>query len=219
MTLARPIAVVGSGPILAIARSLAAELVGDGRVIAVELPPDRIAGADARTLIGRAPGEIEAFAAVGLHALNHARADLCAKLLEAGYSLATLVHPRAIVDRSASLESNVLVCGGAGVGPGASIGSGVTILDGARIEAGARIGPFAWIGANVAVGFGASVGAHTILRPGVHLDAAVPVGDHCELATPGLRQAAIPACTFDTPAFDRPVRIFRGRESAKGASA
>ena len=219
MTLARPIALVGSGPVLAIARSLAAELAGAESVIVVELPPDRIADANVRALIGRDPGEGDALAAGGLHALNHARSDLCSMLLHASAPLETLVHSRAIVDRTASVASNVVVCAGAGAGPGASIESGAVILDGARIEAGARIGPYAWIGANVAVGFGASVGAHTILRPGVNLDAGVPVGDHCELATPGLRQAAIPACTFDTPAFDRPVRIFRGRESAKGASA
>jgi len=219
VTLARPIALVGSGPVLAIARSLAAELAGAESVIVVELPPDRIADADVRALIGRDPGEVDAFAAVGLHALNHARSDLCARLLDAGYPLATLVHPRAIVDRTASVASNVVVCAGAGAGPGASIESGAVILDGARIEAGARIGPYAWIGANVAVGFGASVGAHTILRPGVNLDAGVPVGDHCELATPGLRQAAIPARTFDTPAFDRPARIFRGRDPGGAAPA
>jgi len=219
MNIIRLIAVVGSGPILAIARSLAAELVGEGRVIAVELPPERIADADVRALIGRAPGEVDAFAAVGLHALNHARSDLCAKLVDAGYRLATLVHPRAVVDGSAALASNVVVSAGGSVGAGAAVETGAVILDGARVEAGARVGAFAWIGANVAVGFGASVGAHTILRPGVNLDAAVPVGDHCELATPGLRQAAIPACTFDTPAFDRPVRIFHGRGPGGGAPA
>ena len=51
----------------------------------------------------------------------------------------------------------------------------------------------------------------TILRSGVNVDAGVPIGDHCELATPGLRQAAVIDRTFDTAAFERPVRIYRGR--------
>lgn len=210
MSIARPIAVIGSGPMLAVARAIATELGGADRLLVIELAPDRIADADVRAVIGRPPAEIDAFAAVGLHALNHARADLCAKLAEAGYVIATLVHPRAIVERSAVLDSNVIIGAGASIGPDAVIATGAVILDGARLEAGARVGSFAWIGANVAIGFGASVGAHTILRPGVNLDAGVPVGDHCELVTPGLRQAAVPDCTFDTPAFDRPVRIYRG---------
>ena len=118
MNFIRPIAVVGSGPILEIARSLATELLGPDRVIVAEARPERIADVDVRTLIGRVPGELDAFNAVRLHALNHARADLCAKLVDAGYALATLVHPRAFVDGSASLSSDVVVCTGGGIGPG-----------------------------------------------------------------------------------------------------
>jgi UDP-3-O-[3-hydroxymyristoyl] glucosamine N-acyltransferase len=127
-----------------------------------------------------------------------------------------LVHPRAMVDRSATLASSAIVCAGASVGPDASVEAGAVVLDGARIESGARVGPYAWIGANVAIGFGASVGAHTILRPGVNLDANVQVGSHCELSTPGLRQVAVPDCTFDTGAFDRPVRVYRAWSSTGG---
>lgn len=217
----RPLVLLGAGPVLTIARAIAADVSPGATAVVVDLPPDRIADADVRALVGTAPGPVDAFAAIGLHALNHARSDLCARLSAAGYALARLVHPRAIVDRSARLGVGVLIGAGASVGPGAEIGDGCVILDGARIEAGARVGAYAWIGANVAVGFGASVGAHTILRPGVNLDAGVPVGDHCELATPGLRQKAIPDRTFETPNFDRPVRVYapattRTREPADG---
>lgn len=206
----RPLAVVGAGPILAIARAIALELRPRAAFV-VELPPEAIPDADLRFLVGRAPAEADAFAAVGLHALNHARSDLARRFAELGYASTRLVHPRAHVDPSATLGANVLVGPLASVGPGCVVDDGAVVLDGARIEAGARVGAYAWIGANVAVGFGASVGAHSILRPGVGLDAGVPVGHHCELATAGLRQQAIADCTFDTPAFDRPVRIHRGR--------
>ena len=109
------------------------------------------------------------------------------------------------------MAPGVIVGAAASVGADAVIEIGAVVLEGARIETGSRIGAFAWIGANVAVGFGASVGAHSILRPGVNLDAGVPIGDHCEISTPGLRQAAVPDRTFDTAAFDRPVRVYRGR--------
>jgi acetyltransferase-like isoleucine patch superfamily enzyme len=215
MITARALAVIGSGPILMTARAIAMELHGLDRVVAVELPPDRIADADVCVLIGRSPADVDVFAAVGLHALNHARADLCAKLAEAGYTTVTLIHPRAIVDRSAVVASNVLVGAGASVGPDGVVEMGSVILDGARIEAVARVSAFAWIGANVVIGFGASVGAHTILRSGINIDAGVAIGDHCELATPGLRQTAVPDCTFDTPTFDRPVRVYCARQSGQ----
>lgn len=210
MSTARALAVVGAGPVLAIARSIATA-TRPRDVFVVELPPEAIPNADLAHLIGRTAAESDVFAAMGLHALNHARGDLIARLRHAGYPLARLVHPSACVDPSATLGENVLVGPHATIGPDCVVGDGAVILDGARVEAGSRIGDCTWIGANVAVGFGAAVGAHTILRPGVHLDAGVPVGHHCEIATPGLRQRAVPDATFDTPAFDRPVRIYHGR--------
>jgi acetyltransferase-like isoleucine patch superfamily enzyme len=215
---ARALAIVGSGPVFTMAHAIGVELRGIDQVVPIELSPDRIAEADVRALIGQSPGDVEIFVAIGVHALNHARADLCAKIAEAGYTTVNLIHPRAIVAHSAALASNVLVGAGASVGPNGVVGIGGVLLDGARIEAGARVGAFAWIGANVVVGFGSSVGAHTILRPGVNLDAGVPVGDHCELATPGLRQVAVPDCTFDTPAFKQPVRVYRGTTLASAPS-
>jgi acetyltransferase-like isoleucine patch superfamily enzyme len=208
------LAVIGAGPLLAVASAIAAR-TRELDAFDVDLPTDSIPEADLAFLIGRDSSEAEAFAAVGLHALNHARSDLAARLVSLGYRLARLVDPLGLVDPSATLGNNVLVGPHASIGPGCVVDDGAVILDGARIEAGARIGAFAWIGANVVVGFGASVGEHTILRSGVHLDAGVPVGHHCELATPGLRQKAVDDCTFDTPAFDRPVRIYRGRAAAR----
>jgi acyl-[acyl carrier protein]--UDP-N-acetylglucosamine O-acyltransferase len=207
--------VIGGGPLLAVAWMIA-QATRSSSAHKVDLPPEAIPDADLRLLVGRVPDDVDVFAAVGLHALNHARSDLVARLADAGFARTRLVHPSAFVDPTATLGENVLVAPHASVGPGCIVDEGAIVLDGARIEAGARVGAYAWIGANVAVGFSASVGAHTILRPGVHLDAGVPVGHHCELATPGLRQAAVGDRTFDTPAFDRPVRIYRGRLAGAG---
>lgn len=210
MTTARALAIVGAGPMLAIARAIGLE-TRPRDAFAVDLPPEAIPNADLRFLIGRPSVEVDAFAAVGLHALNHARSDLIARLDDAGYAMPSLVHPRSFVDPSATLGRNVLVGPHASIGPGCVVDDGSVVLEGARIEAGARVGAHAWIGANVAIGYGASVGAHSILRPGVNLDAGVPVGHHCELATPGLRQQGVPDRTFDTPTFPSLVRIYRGR--------
>lgn len=214
MSARSPMLVVGHGPVLEIARSIASAANAPAVPRFVEVTPDLIADTDLGALTGDArPGAL-AFAAVGLHALNHARSDLVARLRNSGFEAGTLVHASAFVDPTSRLAGNVLVNAGATIGPGCEIEEGAVVLDGARIEAGARVGAYAWIGANVVIGFGASVGAHTILRPGVNLDAGVPVGDHCELATPGLRQKAIEGSTFETPAFELPVRIFRAGRAA-----
>jgi len=209
----RPLALVGAGPALAIARSIAAAARPDTAWFVVELPPERIPEVDLRALIGRSPAEIDALAAVGLHALNHARSDLASRLDQAGYALARLVHPTATVDPTATLGTGVIIGAQASVGPDCVVDDGTVLLDGARLEAGARVGAYAWIGANVAVGFGARVGAHTIVRPGVSIDAGVPVGEHCELALSGLRQAAVPDRTLESVAFEHPVRVYRGRDA------
>lgn len=206
--------VVGHGPAFEIARSIASAADVPAVPRFIEVAPDQIAGADLGALAGVTPAGATAFAAVGLHALNHARSDLVARLRSSGFDLGTLVHASAVVDATSRLSLNVLVSAGATLGPGCEIEEGAVVLDGARIEAGARVGAYAWIGANVVIGFGASVGAHTILRPGVNLDAGVSVGDHCELATPGLRQKTIESSTFETPAFELPVRILRGGRGA-----
>lgn len=205
--------IVGSGPIHAIARSSSV-----ANAVIVDLPPDRIADADVAAIIGSPPSEARLFAAIGLHALNHARSDLVGKMRRAGYALLAIVHRSSHVDESATIGDNALIAAGASIGPACEIGEGAVILDGARVEAGARIGPYAWIGANVVVGFGAAVGAHTIVRPGVNLDAGVPVGHHCELTVPGLRQTEVADCTFETVQFPRSARIFLGGAPARTKS-
>lgn len=214
MSAPRALAIVGAGPALAMARAIAAATRPDTAWFVVELPPDRIPEVDLRALIGRGPAGVDAFAAIGLHALNHARSDLAARLDDAGYAGASLVHPGAVVDPGAILAAGTLVGPQASVGPDAVIDEGGFVLDGARIEAGARVGAYAWIGANAAVGFGATIGAHTILRPGVAIDAGVPVGEHCELAHAGLRQAAVPDRSLESAAFPAAVRVYRGRRAA-----
>lgn len=193
--------IIGSGPVIAIASDVAGSNPGGRTFRPIELSPERIPDADIASMVGRPSRGVDVFAAIGLHALNHARSDLVTKVRQAGFGIATLVHSRAIVSSSAVIGANALVAGGASVGANASLGEGCVILDGARVEAGARVGAYAWIGANVVIGFGCSVGDHSILRPGVHLDAGVSVGHHCELSTPGLRQAAIADRVFETPSF------------------
>ena len=207
MNASQVLVIVGAGPVLDIARSIATAR-GDAFTTA-ELSPDKIHASDVGVLVGRPPAATKVFAAMGLHALNHARSDLVAQVKRAGFTLVNLIHPSASVDPTATIGPNVLIGATAGVGPKCELGEGCVTLDGARIEAGARIGAYAWIGANVDIGFGASVGDHTILRPGVHLDAGVSVGHHCELSTSGLRQAAVGDRVFETATFDS-ARIYGG---------
>lgn len=208
---ARMLQLLGFGPVFATARSIAQHKFQ--RIIEFDIHPNRIHETDVAVLIGPDQADVEVFAAMGLHALNHARSDLVEKIAGVGREPTRLVHPGACIDSSATLGVNVLVAAGATIGPGCVVGDGCVILDGARIEAGAQIECYAWMGANTVIGFEAVLGSHSILRMGVHIDAGVRIGHHCELSKSGLRQRDVQSSTFEASIFEAPVRMFSGRHS------
>lgn len=122
-----------------------------------------------------------AIVAVGNNALREA---LHAKLREAGFDLATVVHPRAFLSPRAVLDAGCAVMAGAIVGTEASVGEGAIIncgavVDhhcrvaafghlgtGARMAGGSVLGHGAWMQAGAALGYGVRVSAGEVLRPG-----------------------------------------------------
>lgn len=85
-------------------------------------------------------------------------------LLDHGFQLCTIVHPRAIVAASAQLGPGSFVAAGAIVCPDAKIGTSAIVNTGASvdhecvIEDGVHIGPGVRIGGNTRIGRGAWVG-------------------------------------------------------------
>lgn len=115
---------------------------------------------------------------------NILRRQLQQRLLQAGFKLATVIHPRAIVSLSADLGVGCAVMAGAIVGTEAKLGLGVIVNSGAVVDhhcviddyahlgvaaamaGGTQLGAGAWMQAGSILGYGVKVPAGTILLPG-----------------------------------------------------
>jgi sugar O-acyltransferase (sialic acid O-acetyltransferase NeuD family) len=124
--------------------------------------------------------------AIGNNALCASLAD---RLLQAGLSLAKVVHPKAVVSPRAQLGAGTAVMACAVVGTAAMLGQGVIVNCGAVVDHHARVedfghlgvgacmaggsvlGVMAWMQAGSALGYGVSIPAETILKAGEALDA------------------------------------------------
>lgn len=124
-------------------------------------------------------GVPDAFVAIGLNAM---RQRIASAATARGFVLARIVHPAAIVARSASLDVGTLVMPGSVINSDAHIGTNVIINTGAIIEHDCRVGdhahiaPRATLCGGVRIGVGTLVGAGAVILPGVKVGAGATVG-------------------------------------------
>jgi UDP-perosamine 4-acetyltransferase len=113
--------------------------------------------------------------------------EVAGKLKEAGFSFVNIIHPSAVVSKSASLGEGVFVGPQVIVGPEARIedfcqlnnaasvahhsviGRAVQVSDGARIGGAVRIGEGSLVGFGVVVGFRVTVDPWSTIRSGTTL--------------------------------------------------
>lgn len=115
---------------------------------------------------------------------NVLRQKLFAQLKAAGFALASVIHPKAMVSPRALLGSGVAVMAGAIVGTEATLGQGAIVNCGAVVDhhaqvqefghlgvnacmaGGSVLGALAWMQAGSAIGYGVHIAAGTVLKPG-----------------------------------------------------
>jgi sugar O-acyltransferase (sialic acid O-acetyltransferase NeuD family) len=125
---------------------------------------------------------------------NHGRLELIALLTEKHFTVATAIHPSAVIAADAVIGQGTTVMAGAVVNPGAVIGNGVIINTGAtvdhdcQIEDGAHICPgvhlaghvtvgrAAWIGIGACVIQDISIGAEAFVGAGAAVVRDIPTG-------------------------------------------
>jgi UDP-N-acetylbacillosamine N-acetyltransferase len=111
-----------------------------------------------------------------------ARLKLAAIAIEKGFTLATAIHPRAVVADGVEIGPGTIVAAGAVINPGARIGANVIVNTSSSvdhecvIEDGAHIGPGVNLGGNVRVGTGSWIGIGATIKDGVVVGARAIVG-------------------------------------------
>jgi sugar O-acyltransferase (sialic acid O-acetyltransferase NeuD family) len=108
-------------------------------------------------------GAQAAIVAVGNNALREQWMDA---LHAAGLTLATVIHPRACVSRSAQLGEGCAIMALAMVGVDARIGRGAIVNANATVDHDASLGDFAHLGVGVQIAGGVVVGARSWLQAG-----------------------------------------------------
>ncbi|GAA5444420.1 putative acetyltransferase EpsM [Microbulbifer sp. NBRC 101763] len=122
-----------------------------------------------------------AIAAVGNNAL---REQWLATLQQAGFPLATIVHPAASVSVSAQLGAGSAVMALAMVGVDARIGCGAIVNAQATVDHDACLGEFAHLGVGVHLAGGVQVGAKAWLQAGCSAGYRVVIAEG-EVLAPG----------------------------------
>lgn len=116
---------------------------------------------------------------------NKLRGEIIHKLILAGFNLATVVHPTAIVSPSAIVGEGVAIMAGAIIGTESKLGLGVIVNSGANVDHHCNVASFghlgvnacmaggsileegAWLQAGSALGYGVTVPAGKVIPPGV----------------------------------------------------
>lgn len=105
------------------------------------------------------------------------------RILEAGFTCPTLIHPEAFVEPSARLADGVQVFPNAYVGSDAEVGFGVIVNTGSvvshdcRLEAYANVAPGALLAGGVTIGEGALIGMGVTINLNVEVGAGARVGN------------------------------------------
>ncbi|HEY4185082.1 MAG TPA: acetyltransferase [Polyangia bacterium] len=121
-------------------------------------------------------GRLDVAVALGVGA-NAARARAAETLTRAGATLATVVHPSAVLSPRAEVGAGTVVFALAVLNVGARVGTGAIINSGAVVEHDVVIGDFAHVASNAALAGGARLGAQALLGTGANVLPACTIGD------------------------------------------
>lgn len=116
---------------------------------------------------------------------NRLREELHQRLYAAGFELATVVHPNAIVSPRAVVGTGCAIMAGAIVGTEAQLGAGVIVNCGAVVDHHCRVEDFGHLGVSAGMAGGAVLGRGAWMQAGAVLGYGVKV-EACVVLAPGL---------------------------------
>lgn len=161
------------------------------------------------TVVARACFEHGAVAAVAIGD-NATRQRMHAALAAAGVTIASVIHPSAIVLGGAQLGVGVQVLAGAVLGVGSVIGDGCIVNTSASIDHDCRVGAFCHLSPGVHTGGQVELGEGVHLAIGVSVRNRLTVGAWSQI---GVGAAVVTDVPAHVVAYGVPARIIRQLES------
>ena len=143
--------------------------------------------------------------AIGLGSIS-ARAEFYEKCESYGIHLTSVIHPTAIIAKSAYLGRGVVVFAQVKVNANAHIGRGAIVGTSVTIEHDVEVGHFTLIGPNVVTGGAVKIGDHSTIGLGSHLLPGVHVGRKSVIGAGAMVTRNVPD---DVVAFGIPARFVR----------
>lgn len=120
------------------------------------------------------PDHIEICLAVGEPSV---RAGLYDRIRDAGYKLATLVHPKVHIPEDTSVGPGTIICTGCFVSCGVSLSDNVLLQPTASVGHDCRIGSHSVISTFVSLGGNCTIGARTFIGMSVSVKEDTTIGD------------------------------------------
>lgn len=148
--------------------------------------PWRIAGS-VQSFLETAPADSDVVVAIGNNAV---RASTVSIVRDAGFALASIIHPSAVVSKYASIGDGTVIFAGAIVNVGANIGLACIINTGATVDHECRLGeavhisPGAHLAGMVSIGDTSWIGVGACVRQAIAIGSNVTVGAGAVVVSP-----------------------------------
>jgi UDP-perosamine 4-acetyltransferase len=128
------------------------------------------------------PEKHEVALGVGILPRSSARLEMYQKITRKGYSIPALVHPLAIVDESAIIESGAQIMAGSVVQPDCHIGKNAIVNTSASIDHDCVVGDHTHIAPGVVICGGVLIGSSTFIGASATIFPQIRIGSNCLIA-------------------------------------
>jgi sugar O-acyltransferase (sialic acid O-acetyltransferase NeuD family) len=142
---------------------------------------------------------------------NRVRQRVSDALVAAGATLASVVHPRAVLGADVELGAGSVVFAGAVVNVGGRIGAGVILNTACSVDHDARLGDYVHLSPGVHLGGTVTVGSGTHLGVGVAVRNNIVIG---EWSIVGVGSAVVADVPGGVVAYGVPARVTRSNPDA-----
>lgn len=205
----RPLLVVGPDSTLADVHSLAVQSNPEREVQRLHIPSTDYYRFDLEALGKFSPSEWDVCVAANEFYINDVRRALQEAVAARGYRCCgPLISPHARVADDATIGEGSIIHAGCFIGSRTTIGRHSVLRPNVVLNEEVTIGDYVTLEAGINIRETSKVGDFTTICANSSLARGTIVGSHCYLNISRQYTGNIASCTFHSPSFENPIRIF-----------